>query len=102
MVGEQDAQLPNKEKERLERVAARQRLLEEKSASRQQRVEVTSIILSCVLFSQEMPLSGACWPCNRRPAVSERGWRGAAGQEGRNRSPLMDTCMPDLPRPSWA
>ena len=52
MVGEQDAQQPNKEKERQERVAARQRLLEEKSAARQQRVEVTSIILSCVLLSQ--------------------------------------------------
>ena len=51
MVGEQDAQPPNKEKERQERVAARQRLLEEKSAARQQRVEVTIIILSSVLLS---------------------------------------------------
>ena len=27
---------------------------------------------------------------------------GAAGQEGRNKSPLMDTCMPDHPRPGGA
>ena len=51
MVGEQDAQPPNKEKERQERVAARLRLVEEKSAARQQRVEVTLITLSCFLLS---------------------------------------------------
>ena len=54
MVGEQDAQPPNKERERQERAAVRQKLLEEKSAARQQRVEVALIILSCVPLSWEI------------------------------------------------
>ena len=50
MVGEQDVQPPNKEKDRQERAAARQRLLEEKSAARLHRVEVLLTTLSCALL----------------------------------------------------
>ena len=60
MVGEQDAQLPNKEKERQERAAARQKLLEEKSAARQQRVEVTFLILSCSPLTHGMAPQQYC------------------------------------------
>ena len=46
MVEEPASQQPDKERERLERLAARQKLLDEKAAARQQRIEVRFL---CIL-----------------------------------------------------
>ena len=77
--------LPDKDKERQERVAARQKLLEEKAAARQQRIEVHSpcrhlpsgLWLSCHAGS----LPPACTPACECPSSLTRERRIRTGMQ---------------------
>ncbi len=61
MVEEPASQQPDKERERQERLAARQKLLEEKAAARQQRVEVRCHQFCVCVYPMEPQL----WQTNR-------------------------------------